>query len=85
MESTAQFRDLFARHSANPIITPRDLKYPANTVFNPGATIFEGETLLLLRVEDRRGHSHLTVARSKNGIDGWRIDAQPTFVADPDR
>ena len=85
MESTAQFRDLFIRHSANPIISARDLKYPANTVFNPGATTFEGETLLLLRVEDRRGHSHLTVARSEDGVSNWRIDGQPTFVADPDR
>ena len=31
----------------------RDLPYPANTVFNPAAAIVDGETLLLLRVEDR--------------------------------
>ena len=81
----SQFRDLFVRHPGNPIITARDLRYPANTVFNPGATLFDGETLLLLRVEDRRGHSHLTVARSRDGITDWRIDETPTFVADPDR
>ena len=85
MESTAQFRDLFVRHPDNPIITARDLPYPANTVFNPGATLFDGETLLLLRVEDRRGHSHLTVARSKDGVTDWRVDPKPTFVPDPDR
>jgi predicted GH43/DUF377 family glycosyl hydrolase len=85
MESTSQFQDLFVRHPQNPIITPRDLPYPANTVFNPGATLVDGETLLLLRVEDRRGHSHLTVARSKDGVTDWRIDAKPTFVADPER
>jgi predicted GH43/DUF377 family glycosyl hydrolase len=41
--------------------------------------------LLLCRVEDRRGHSHLCAARSANGVDGWVIDATPTFQADPER
>ena len=36
-----------------------------------------------MRVEDHRGFSHLTVARSKNGIDNWEIDARPTLVSDP--
>ena len=27
--------------------------------------------------------SHLCAARSKNGVDGWEIDAEPTFSADP--
>jgi hypothetical protein len=27
--------------------------------------------------------SHLCAARSANGIDGWRIDPQPTFAANP--
>ena len=31
----------------------------------------DGTTLLLCRVEDRRGHSHLCAARSANGVDGW--------------
>jgi predicted GH43/DUF377 family glycosyl hydrolase len=43
----------------------------------------DGTTLLLCRVEDRRGLSHLTVARSVNGIDNWQIDSRPTFAADP--
>ena len=43
----------------------------------------DGSTLLLCRVEDRRGLSHLSAARSLNGIDGWKIDPQPTFSPDP--
>ena len=43
----------------------------------------DGSTLLLCRVEDRRGHSHLCAARSVNGLDGWQIDSSPTFMADP--
>jgi predicted GH43/DUF377 family glycosyl hydrolase len=76
--------ELFQRHADNPILTARDLPYTANAVFNPAATIVGSETILLLRVEDRRGFSHLTVARSSNGTSGWRIDPDPTFPASPD-
>jgi predicted GH43/DUF377 family glycosyl hydrolase len=41
--------------------------------------------LLLCRVEDRRGLSHLCTARSANGIDDWKIDAKPTLSSDPKR
>jgi predicted GH43/DUF377 family glycosyl hydrolase len=39
--------------------------------------------LLLCRVEDRRGLSHLCAARSRNGVDGWQIDRLPTLCPDP--
>ncbi len=79
-----QLPQLFQRHKLNPILTAADWPYPVNSVFNPGATLLpDGTTLLLCRVEDRRGHSHLSVARSANGIDGWQIDPQPTLLADP--
>lgn len=74
---------LFARWSGNPIITIEDIPYPASTVFNPGAALVDGETVLIMRVEDRRGISHLTVARSPDGVSDWRVDAEPTFVSDP--
>lgn len=76
---------LFRRHDSNPILTARDWPYPAHTVFNPGATLMpDGTTLLLCRVEDRRGHSHLCAARSANGIDGWQIDETPTMPSEPE-
>jgi predicted GH43/DUF377 family glycosyl hydrolase len=75
---------LFHRHKGNPILTAADWPYPANSVFNPGATLLpDGTTLLLCRVEDRRGHSHLCAARSANGVDDWQIDREPTLLADP--
>jgi predicted GH43/DUF377 family glycosyl hydrolase len=77
---------LLHRHPANPILAARDWPYPAHTVFNPGATLLpDGTTLLLCRVEDRRGHSHLCAARSPNGVDRWVIDSEPTLRADPER
>jgi predicted GH43/DUF377 family glycosyl hydrolase len=80
-----QHPELFRRHKLNPILTAADWPYPVNSVFNPGATLLpDGTTLLLCRVEDRRGHSHLCVARSANGVDDWQIDLQPTLLADPD-
>lgn len=78
--------NLFQRHNLNPILTAADWHYQVNSVFNPGATLLkDGTTLLLCRVEDRRGHSHLCVARSANGIDNWQIDSKPTFMADPEK
>lgn len=74
---------LIERHPDNPILTAADWPYRANTVFNPGATLLQdGTTLLLCRVEDMRGHSHLTVARSKDGVSNWEIDPEPTLTPD---
>lgn len=84
MTRTRDYEVLFRRHERNPILAAADWPYPVHTVFNPGATrLADGTTLLLCRVEDRRGHSHFCAARSANGIDGWVIDREPTFVADP--
>ena len=60
-----------------------DWPYPAHTVFNAGACQMGDETVLLVRVEDRRGHSHLTVARSNDGVSNWHIDSKPSFAPDP--
>jgi predicted GH43/DUF377 family glycosyl hydrolase len=70
---------LFHRYEGNPILRREDWPYPANAVFNPGATEIDGETLLLVRVEDLRGFSHLTAARSKDGKTEWRIADKPTL------
>ena len=86
MTSPAHYETLFHRHPQNPILTAADWPYPAHTVFNAGATrLQDGTTLLLCRVEDRRGHSHLCAARSLNGVDGWTIDPAPTLQAEPDK
>ena len=52
-------------------------------MFNAGACQLGDETILLVRVEDRRGHSHLTVARSNDGVSAWQIDSKPSFAPDP--
>src|SRR5260370_25920308 len=81
-----KYETLFQRHAANPILTGKDWPYSINSVFNAGATLLpDGSTLLLCRVEDRRGLSHLCAARSVNGIDEWQIDREPTLLPDPER
>ena len=72
------------RHAGNPILTADDWPYPVNAVFNPAAARLDGETVLLARVEDRRGISHLSVARSANGVDGWSIAPEPLLAPDED-
>jgi len=73
-------RELFTRHEANPILTAADWPYPVNVVFNPAAVAVGDETVLLARVEDLRGVSHLTVARSATGVDGWRVMPEPLLA-----
>lgn len=74
---------LFVRVKNEPILTAKDLPVNANGVFNPGAVEVDGETVLLLRIEERRGVSQIRVARSKNGVDNWRIAGEP--LLEPDR
>jgi len=74
---------LFIRAPANPVISPGDLPYAANAVLNPGAAVVDGDTVLLMRVEDLRGISSLYVARSEDGVSNWRFDEKPLLAPDP--
>lgn len=85
MEKAFSFSSLslLQRNAENPILTAREWPYPCHSVFNPGAIrLPSGETLLLCRVEDQSGFSHLCAARSPDGVGNWHIDAQPTWLAD---
>lgn len=84
VEPSAEIRELLRRHPDNPIITSAQLPQPANSVFNPGAGRVGDETVLLLRVEDFRGISHLEVARSSDGVSGWRFDGGALLAPEPE-
>lgn len=80
-----QYESLFSRYPSNPILSGKDWPYSVNSVFNAGATLLQdGTTLLLCRVEDRRGLSHLCAARSIDGQTSWQIDREPTMLPDAD-
>ena len=74
--------NLFRRYEGNPVLCAGQWPYPINSVFNPGAIKVDGQVLLLNRVEDLRGFSHLTVARSDDGLTNWQIDTEPTLKPD---
>ncbi len=74
--------ELFERYPGNPILTSADWPYTVNSVFNPGVTRLDGETVLLARVEDRSGMSHLCAARSRDGVTDWTIDADARLLPD---
>ena len=65
------------------MLSPERWPYAANAVMNAGAAQVDSSTVLLCRVEDRRGISHLTVARSRNGVSNWVVDDTPLLAADP--
>ena len=73
---------LFRRYEGNPILTDENWPYPINSVFNPAAINFNGGVMLLNRVEELRGFSHLTCAFSKDGLTNWEIDDVPTMQPD---
>jgi predicted GH43/DUF377 family glycosyl hydrolase len=74
--------EIFVRNKTNPLITPDKLPFESDAVFNPGAVILNDETVLLLRIEDRRGVSQIHTARSKNGVDHWEVEGEPLLKAD---
>jgi beta-1,4-mannooligosaccharide/beta-1,4-mannosyl-N-acetylglucosamine phosphorylase len=77
--------ELFRRNPGNPILSVEDWPYKANSVFNAAAVEIDGKTILLARVEDFRGMSHLTVARSDNGINNWQIEKEPSLQPEPEK
>ena len=74
--------ELFVRYAGNPILTATNWPYTVNAVFNPAVTRYAGETLLLVRVEDRTGLSHLCVARSADGLTNWVIEPDRRLLPD---
>jgi len=70
-------KPIFQRCDQNPILTPANVPVSAEAVLNPGAAEFDGQVVLLIRVEDSSGYSSIHTARSKNGVDDWRIDPKP--------
>lgn len=70
---------LFRRHPENPILTAAQFPRPVNSVFNAAAVKFDGQYLLLNRVEDLTGSSCLWLARSDDGVH-FTPDPEPAMV-----
>lgn len=83
MTEALDHREIFRRYPGNPILTPASWPNMVNAVFNPGAVMYDGETLLVVRVEDRTGMSRLAVVTSRNGYDGWVVERDRSLAPDP--
>lgn len=70
---------LLRRHPKNPILTAAQFPWPMNSVFNAGAVKFNGQYLLLNRVEGLTGSSCLWLARSDDGV-RFVPDHEPAMV-----
>ena len=67
---------ILKRHEANPIITPGMMPVSCSSVFNCGAISFNGEVLLLLRVEDMCRDNNFYVATSRDGVN-FSVRSEP--------
>ena len=69
--------DVIHRWEGNPLLTVENIPFPCNTVFNAACAKYNGQYILLLRVEDLTGRSVFALARSD---DGYNFELEP----DPD-
>jgi beta-1,4-mannooligosaccharide/beta-1,4-mannosyl-N-acetylglucosamine phosphorylase len=74
--------DVVRRWEGNPMLTIEDIPFPCNTVFNAACAKYEGEYILLLRVEDLTGRSVFALARSS---DGYHFVVEDNPVMEPCR
>ncbi len=72
-------RDVIHRWEGNPIISLEDIPFRCNTVFNAAAVKFQGEYLLLIRVEDQCGRSIFTLAGSEDGL-RFVVEPEPVMM-----
>ena len=65
---------MIKRYERNPVLTRDDIQAhvpflaDVSSVFNPGAILFNGEYILMLRVQSRSRETVLMVARGRDGV-----------------
>lgn len=67
-------RPVVRRYEGNPILTPRDVPYPVETVHNAGVTKHDGKYVMLFRAHRDNGRSILGLGESD---DGFHFVARP--------
>lgn len=75
------------RFKENPVLTSTEVNkvwtdpiFQTITVHNAGITEYNEEIIMLFRSHLRNGISILGIARSKNGLDHWKIDKKPAML-----
>ncbi len=75
------------RYLNNPILTAKNVNkvwinpaHQVTTVHNAGVIFTGNEYLMLFRSHLRCGISVIGIARSKNGVNNWKVDPKPALV-----
>lgn len=68
-----------SRYNKNPILTKDDVPFKVNSIFNPGAVKFNGNYLLLCRIEMPIGRSSLLIAESLDGFN-FKVNEKPILT-----
>ncbi|MGH2449224.1 MAG: glycoside hydrolase family 130 protein [Chloroflexota bacterium] len=76
-------RPLFTRSAHNPILSPSGNWWEAKGVLNPGAALYEDQTVLVYRAVGADGISRLGIAWSADGETIDRRGANPFYEAAP--
>ena len=79
--------EFISRYQNNPIITPKDIPYPCDRVYNPGVCKVNGEYIIILRTENVTNPEFpvqtLGIGRSRDGYN-FTIDPEPVLYPFPD-
>jgi predicted GH43/DUF377 family glycosyl hydrolase len=76
--------DVIQRWEGNPMLTIEDIPFPCNTVFNAACAKYNGQYILLLRVEDLTGRSVFALARSNDGYN-FELEPEPVMESSQDQ
>ena len=80
---------VITRHPENPILTAREVPYPAALVFNPGVTKVQGKYVMVFRndygsvADQRLDGTNLGLAFGDDGIH-WEVTPEPCFALQDD-
>lgn len=70
-------------HPTDPLLSPRDLDWEKNGVFNPGVTIYQGKIALLYRAFGADKISRFGLALTSDGVSFSYAGDKPVFGPDP--
>ena len=75
---------VISRHPANPVLSARDVPYPATLVFNAGVTKYQGRYVMVFRNDVGQAgkpsvhETNLGLAYSDDGVT-WEVQPEPCF------
>ncbi len=77
-QKTLNAGTVLRKYKGNPIITPGDMPFACETVYNAGAAMFRGKHVLLLRCGRHDGRSVWGLAMSEDGY-RFKVHPEPVF------